>query len=659
MTRLDLGISFIKNSSPVVRARESFSYIKSYPICDTFVSSTKRKISDKEMLDFIKEAKQCYKKQGISRDKCLTTNLLEFITQSGKIDEKLKKLVLRIMHNEDINLTYLDSFIETVHDKNYSRDVRRVLLSLFRKVETDTPLDKPVSWKNLGNFINKRIALCESQEEVLKLVKKIRMIMSQASTSNEAEDFISNWENLSGVLLNSTSNFRNHDDADSYLNKMILSGVVPTKGLTEVLRANGDCALSMLQLLINSKFRLLNLDDAALTQILNNTSSNIRRVFMQELAQVKDRTISMKTDRFNPEQYLVSVGDRNLIFDKKTEDLLAKMTVDAKDILIQDYNNRRLIQSSYDICDGYASLENKTIEKEMLNEESIFTQAPFSGQMDVFRIIGDKVQVLSRAVTNPVNGEICVKQDFQSPEGVKLKSKLIQKRNGSYNYTYSIKDKSGKQLLEVKRTYKIIDEDNFVSTVNGEIYEIFVSGDLLSVRTKGKTVTINLKKLVPSGDEKIIDMIKHLPGDELISLKKSKLKKVIPYFDSSESSAHRDGEIRLGNNHRDNAFVFLHELGHHKAQLLDSSALKNIITVYNKELAAYKSKVTPFELCMVDHMIDNTEHYLNSRHGAVEEVIADVNAILKCVCMEKGIAERILVLQEMFPETMAEIAKYL
>ncbi len=699
MTRLDLGISFIKNNSPIIKTGERISYIKtpvSVPSRDTLALSTKRKTVgqsvfdkllalkdkflkltgnesselerlakqpdgtyDKEMIDFIKETKRCCKKQKLSGSRCVTTNILEFIIQGGQIDEKLKKSALKIINDEDLSLACFNGFIETMHDKNYSTDVKRVLLNIFKKVETQAPMGKSILWKDLGNVINKQIALCDNEDEALRLVKKIRTIMSEANTSDEAADYVCNWVNMPWVLFNHTSNFKNYDDTEEYLKKMILSGVVPTNGLTGVLKTNGDVVLSMLQLLMNSKFRLLNLDDAALTNILNNTGSNIRKVLLQELSQVKDRAVSMKTDRFNPEQYMVSVGDRVLIFDKKTENLLSKMSGSFQDLQIQDYRNHRLMYGSYNICDGYASLENKTVERAVMNEESVFTRSPLSGQMDAFRITDGRVQILSRAVTNPLNGEVCVKQDLQSPAGVKLKSKLIQKRNGNYNYTYSIKDKSGAQLLDIKRTYRIIDENNFVSTVNGERYEISLSGDLLSVTTKGKTIRINLKKLVPSGDEKIIDMIKHLPGDELISLKKSKLERVVPYFVNSELSLHQGDEIRLGSNHRDNVFVFLHELGHHKAQLLNSTAWKNIIDIYKKELAAHKSETTSFELHMIDHLIDNSDHYLNKRRGAVEEMISDVNALLKCACTEKSIAERVLVLQEMFPETMAVILKYI
>ncbi len=184
MTRLDLGISFIKNSSSIIKSGERFSYIKapvSVPTTDTLALSTKRKTVgqsvfdkflalkdkflmlsgnepselerlakqpdgtyDKEMLDFIKEAKRCCKKQLVPAYRCFTTNILEFIIQNGQIDEKLKKSALKIMKDEDMSLVHFNGFIEAVYKKDYSTDVKKVLLNIFKKVETRTPMDKAI-----------------------------------------------------------------------------------------------------------------------------------------------------------------------------------------------------------------------------------------------------------------------------------------------------------------------------------------------------------------------------------------------------------------------------------------------------------------------------------------------------------------------------------
>ena len=106
-------------------------------------------------------------------------------------------------------------------------------------------------------------------------------------------------------------------------------------------------------------------------------------------------------------------------------------------------------------------------------------------------------------------------------------------------------------------------------------------------------------------------------------------------------------------------FVFLHEFGHHKASLITEDVWNRILAIYHRELTAYKAQTTSNELHMFDHIIENSDHYLNEKHGAIEEIFSDTNALLNLPNTARGLAERVLILQEMFPETMAEIAKYL
>ncbi len=151
----------------------------------------------------------------------------------------------------------------------------------------------------------------------------------------------------------------------------------------------------------------------------------------------------------------------------------------------------------------------------------------------------------------------------------------------------------------------------------------------------------------------------HLPGDELISLKKSGLKRVISAAQTDNGSFHINNIIKLADSDKDDVFVFLHELGHQKAISLKAAEWADISSVYQRELAVYKSRSSASEQRINAHIIDNTEHYLRARHGAVEEIIADVNALIKYPNKHPDLAERVLTLQEFFPETIAKVVKYL
>ena len=109
-------------------------------------------------------------------------------------------------------------------------------------------------------------------------------------------------------------------------------------------------------------------------------------------------------------------------------------------------------------------------------------------------------------------------------------------------------------------------------------------------------------------------------------------------------------------------FIYLHELGHLKCDILDSAALDNIRKVYTREVKLYKAKMCGYSIGSMDYLVDNTEHYLNRYNdslGALEEAISDVNAQLKYPNSDRYLAERTVKFMEDFPETIAEITKYL
>lgn len=621
MNRLGLGISFFKDFSVGLKPAERLSYVQKPRIRDSFEFTS------------------------------LKGKFQQFVTQDGSVDVGLEKYLTKILQNDEMDKNCLMRFITPFLDTPLTVKTKRVLLRFFKDLGLSNPLREYDQWSSLGQTIRKQIAPCCSEEETIAQIRKIKSLVLQAKTSEETETIVANFDKIPKILVNKGV-FTSRSGAEEWVRKLTSSGIVPTNGVVEALNDETEMAMSMLSMLANSRFRILDIDNYALTQILNNTSSNIRKVVLQELQQAHDRAVMMKTDRFNPSQYLVVVDKEKYVFDKSTEKLLSHCSGSFDEMQIENCSQGATIHIRYNMADGYGSLLDKEIT-ENSGQKSYFTQASVDGQLDVFRVNKGNVEILSRAVSDPETGELIVKQNLVSPAGIKIKSRFSQQPNGETEYNYSIQS-----LLDLRRTYRILDENNFISTINGQEYRINVSGDLLNVTVNGITETLELKVLVPSGDEKIIDMIKHLPGDEIIKIKTSGLKEVIPYFDNPEGSGHCAGVIRLGEKHRDNPFIFLHELGHHKASAIKEDDWNRILTLYHRELEAYKLQTTSMELHMVDHIIENTNHYLNEKHGAIEEVFCDVNALLKCPNMDRGLAERVLLLQEMFPETIAEIAKY-
>lgn len=622
MNRLDLGMSLYKNFSVGLKPLENISYIRRPLKMDTVeIKSLKGKFQ-------------------------------QFVSQDGNVDDSLEKYLTRILNNDGVDNKCLLKFITPFLDTSMTSKTKRVILRFFKDLELSTPLRNYDHWSGLAQVIRKQIDDCTTEDEMISQIRKIKSLVLQAKTSDEADSIIENFSKIPRILFNKGF-FSNIQEAENWAKKLNSSGIVPTNGIVKALNDDMGAAMSMLSLLANSKFRILDIDNHALTKILNNSSSNIRKVVLKALGDSKDRAVMMKEDRFNSSQYLVAIDKEVFIFDKSSEKLISSCSGSFSEMQIQNCILDTSTHARYNISDGYGDLLDKEVT-DNLGQKTYFAQASVEGQLDALKVDKDNYEILSRAVTDPCTGEFVVKQNLESPAGIKIKSHFLQQPNGDNVYNYSIQS-----LLDLRRTYKILDENNFVSTINGQVYHINVFENLLNVTTNGITETIDLKALVPSGDEKIIDMIKHLPGDEIIKINTSGLKEVSPYMGNPEVSGQIDGIIKLGEKHKDNQFIFLHELGHHKASAIEDEDWNRILAVYHKELNAYKAKTTSHELHMIDHIIENSDHYLNRKHGAIEEIFSDTNALLSLPNTERGIAERILVLQEMFPETMAEIAKYL
>ena len=95
---------------------------------------------------------------------------------------------------------------------------------------------------------------------------------------------------------------------------------------------------------------------------------------------------------------------------------------------------------------------------------------------------------------------------------------------GNENYTYTIVDKSGTEILILKRTTEIIDENSKITTVNNKKYQVEYSDNDIKVfdYANNQEVVLDLNELNPKHDEAINDMLKNFNiSDEIFSKKRS------------------------------------------------------------------------------------------------------------------------------------------
>ncbi len=301
------------------------------------------------------------------------------------------------------------------------------------------------------------------------------------------------------------------------------------------------------------------------------------------------------------------------------------------------------------------------------------------GVMDIKYVYPNgKTEQVSSGRIDKKSGITSIKKNMVSSLGTKTEYLFEDDPQGNRLSDYKITDKNGKVLLQNSETFEVIDKNHFISSKNGQKYEI--TADDLSVSASKYTVTVkdlNKPERVATfettrdimGDYKeMIKVLKKLPGEELFKLKENTTKlygmrDVLASFSLTNESTR---EIHTG----DNLFVILHELGHavdmkdvdmlskdatmHKAIFED----KKFNEIYAKEKAAFTKAFPNAQRNHIDYFIDHEKHY-NGKIGGKKETIAEANALLTTAKSHEVLAMRSQYLQQHFPETIAYLDKKL
>ena len=285
-----------------------------------------------------------------------------------------------------------------------------------------------------------------------------------------------------------------------------------------------------------------------------------------------------------------------------------------------------------------------------------------------------------------------------SPDGTTME-KVTTNDAGVNTMNISIKDKSGKVLLEKTKTYEKLSEDTARTTVNGEVYNISgLSGDVIFVEHNGEVTTIDLRKMTDekvekmtvkrneNGDkeeesfedrpEKITDKereilyskIKSMGGDDLIRM--TKCTDELAFLDTPDGNCESFYNKRALIYSKDiKSLVILHELGHgvnHAISddklLSDSSHYKNIreyeIRNFRKNKTGndvrFDAKFTDSER-LLDRgyeTLDDAEHLLRDETFAESYAVLNQTDIMN---FDESVGDRTLSLIKYLPRTLVQV----
>lgn len=340
----------------------------------------------------------------------------------------------------------------------------------------------------------------------------------------------------------------------------------------------------------------------------------------------------------------------------------------------KDYQNHSESKLVFDMkkegYDEFQVLKSQTFKKYdenwNLKFEETMEKSGINGVFNIKRTYPDgREDVVCQAGKDGETGIETIEKNMTSFDGTKSYYRYENDQNGNRILDYKIKDENGKTLLNQSVTFEVIDDNHFVSSRNNKKFDIRVEGENLTVKNlqTGESEKIELENFTKSTKDKLLPVLKKLPGEELMGMKKLDLKNLS--FRPEYKGAHfnpKEKEIVLGEEFLDLA-VLLHEWGHGKdsmefveisEEIYNDEQLKDI---YNQEKQAFRDNFSDAQLSHIGYFAADY-HYLGAS-AAVKEGIAETNTLLSTYPKNDTQSVRAHYWQQYFPKTIAYLAKLL
>ena len=385
---------------------------------------------------------------------------------------------------------------------------------------------------------------------------------------------------------------------------------------------------------------------------------------------------------------------RSLVFkfDKKTGKLI---TISQPDTAIHVPSGR--------VTTDTVSEEDKTLENLKITPykvhtftkgkngafETIYTESVIKGQYDIFQTRPDGTIVrIGHALVTP-NEAKHVRRTLTSTDGTKTFLAFREDKKGNSYFHSVITDKTGQKLSDVKRTFKVVSKNHFVSTKDGQAYDIVFTDknvvvtklDAAGKKTKEKVefkiqdiplddaneIVSSLSRLDEKNihktakifkqygvepktiDRRCVELLKRLPGDEWFAMSKS-CEFVMPQSVEPMQAFCAGNSIFMSKELIHDLGVFSHELGHAKYFALSLDKDKELFKIYNAEKKAYTTRFPESRIEFIDYFLD--ENTAASKNG-LGETAAETNLLTNTIQSWDLIQDRTIFLEQYFPKTIA------
>jgi len=337
---------------------------------------------------------------------------------------------------------------------------------------------------------------------------------------------------------------------------------------------------------------------------------------------------------------------------------------------VTDFRNNTTAKTRYEKIDGmYQATHEIRIVKDKNGkvQRTEYTEpSQIKGVMDIkYMYPNGEVKQISSGKIDAKTGIMSIKKDMVSSSGTRTEYLFEDDPQGNRISDYKITDKNGKVLLQNSESFEVISPNKFISSKNNKKYEITADDESVTVKdmkNPDRTATFKRGVDIIGDEEEIMKVLKKMPGEELLKLKKNVNE--LEGTTSVLSSHSRTGKDKRTIFTGDNLFVILHELGHAvDMKDVDMNNLENTIEnaifedkkfneIYAKEKDAFNKAFPDAQRNHIAYFINHETHY-NGEIGGRKETIAESNALLTTAKTHEVLAMRSQYLQQHFPETIA------
>lgn len=326
----------------------------------------------------------------------------------------------------------------------------------------------------------------------------------------------------------------------------------------------------------------------------------------------------------------------------------------------------------------------------LIRKETI-EQSEIPGMYNVkYDFPNGKSRVLSTATVDKKTGNVLILKDMRSADLTRTQYRFEDDPEGNRIMEYKVTDTKGNVLMNQSQTFEKVGENKYRSTRNNKSFLVELTDKSIDITDENKKEKFEIptKGFIKGNEKKVLNMLKNIPGDELINMAGSVVMiEEIPDRLDSYCQTQIYGSSDKGPNKymtasnlaiSDDAFVFLHELGHatdlggkdvevltdrygNPFSAVIKDALNNdkeFVKNYNEERKNYLNEFPPSERDFVGYFLEE-EAVRGQQDRGRKETIAESNAILNTYQTVDLLGIRTQYLQQHFPKTISYLSSKL